>query len=349
MQVQPANIQQEPNRTRRSFLAKSAAALAAFALGSWRLGVKGFAAAKEAVHPIFSRIQGLPSEVTPIGRFYEVHKNLFPTSVRLRDWRLSVEGEVDHPFSFTYEALTAFDMKEQYTTLTCISNEVGGDLIGNAKWGGIPLREFLLKAGVRPGVIDIKFEAYDQYTESIPLEKAMHPDTLVAWTMNGEPLPDKHGFPVRIIVPGLYGMKNVKWLTKIIAVREDYFGFWERQGWSDEAVVKTMSRIDVPRNRSTVDPPAYIGGIAFAGDRGIERVEVSYDRGMTWQPAQVKEALSPYTWVLWATERTDLFPSDGTITVRAVDKTGAVQTAEHAYPLPDGASGYHTISVRWRR
>ena len=359
---------QEPlSSVRRSFIAKAAGAIGALALGTWAFGKRRRAAVPapahpgaaihsatqsatdSAIHPIFERIQGLVPEVTPNDRFYRVDKNLFPVSVPVHDWRLSIEGEVERPFSVTYDALTSYPVKEQYTTLTCISNEVGGDLVGNAKWGGIPLRELLLRAGVKEGVVDIKFEAYDQYTESIPFDKAMHPDTLVAWTMNGEPLPHPHGFPARIIVPGIYGMKNVKWLTKIIAVKEDYLGFWEQRGWSDEAVIKTMSRIDVPKNRATVSQPAYIGGIAFAGDRGIERVEVSYDRGMTWHEAQVKEALSPYTWVLWAVERTDIVPGSGTITVRATDKTGAVQTAERADPLPEGASGYHTITVTWRR
>lgn len=337
------------DETRRSFLAKVVAAFSSLAVGSWALGKRGYAAVATAAHPIFERIHGLVSEITPNRRFYRVDISLFRVSVPLRDWRLSVEGEVERPFSFTYDELTSYDVKEQYTTLACISNEVGGDLIGNAKWGGIPLRAFLLEAGLKEGVVDIKFEAYDRYTESLPLEKAMHPDTLVAWTMNGEPLPNDHGFPARLIVPGIYGMKNVKWLTKIIAVKDDYLGFWERRGWDDQAVIKTMSRIDVPRNRGNLDAPAYIGGIAFAGDRGIERVEVSYDRGFTWHEAHVKEALSPYTWVLWAIERTDIVPGDGSITVRAIDKTGAVQTAERADPVPDGASGYHTITVRWRR
>jgi DMSO/TMAO reductase YedYZ molybdopterin-dependent catalytic subunit len=231
--------------------------------------------------------------------------------------------------------------------LICISNEVGGDLIGNAHWRGVPLRDLLERAGPLPGAYKVILTCADDYTDSIRFEKAMQPETLVAYEMNGAPLTPKHGYPARLLVPGIYGMKNVKWVRKIEVSPHDFRGFWQVRGWSDEAVIKTMSRIDTVATYTTVaTEPLLLGGIAFSGDRGIQRVEYSVDGGQTWQEAQVKPPLGPYTWVLWLAEWTPPAPGQYTVKVRAVDKLGVVQTAFVTEPLPDGATGLHTVTVR---
>ena len=157
---------------------------------------------------------------------------------------------------------------EEYVTLECISNLVGGDLISNAKWRGVPLRMFLERARLKPSVVDISFYAQDGYSESIPLEMAMRDEVIVAYEMNGEPLPSKHGFPARLIVPGYFGLKHVKWLTKIEPVVHDFRGYWQQRGWTDVPWVKTFSRIDVPSHMSVIEGGMLsLGGVAFAGDR----------------------------------------------------------------------------------
>jgi DMSO/TMAO reductase YedYZ molybdopterin-dependent catalytic subunit len=236
----------------------------------------------------------------------------------------------------------------QVTTLICISNQVGGPLISNARWTGVRLRDLLERARLKPGVKDIALFAADGYSDSISLEKALEPTTLVAYGMNDELLPDSHGAPARLIVPGIYGMKNVKWLTGIEPVDEDFKGFWERRGWSDIAIIKTMSRIDVPDSRLVVPGRNAIGGIAFAGDRGVSEVEWSVDDpdSSGWKRAVVKPALSPFSWVLWADEWNPRGSGLMRLRVRAIDGAGAVQTIDIAEPFPDGASGYHEVQVR---
>jgi hypothetical protein len=191
------------------------------------------------------------------------------------------------------------------------------------------------------------FEAEDDYTDSIPLERAMAPEPMLVWQMNGVPLPRFHGTPVRLIVPGIYGMKNVKWLTKITVSNEDYQGFWQQRGWSDPAIVKTASRFDVPGDRDLLAiGRTTIGGVAFGGDRGISAVEVSFDGGDTWQEATIRENPSPggLSWVIWDL-MWDAKQGSYDLVVRATDGTGEVQTDEHAPELPDGSSGWHRIQV----
>ena len=299
---------------------------------------------------LLDRIPRLSRWVTPNETFYRVSKNLFDPRVRAERWRLRVDGLVEQPFELTYPDLDQLPGRvEQFTTLSCISNPVGGNLIGNARWTGVPLRTLLQRARLRPGVVDLRFEAADGYTESIPLEKALHPETLLAWRMNGQALPDNHGFPARLIVPGIYGMKHVKWITRIEAVGEDYLGFWEDQGWSDEAVVQTLSRIDVPQEGDTVGPgPVFVAGIAFAGDRGISRVEVSPDGGRNWYAAELEPSPTPITWVRWVWQWRAPSPGRYTLAVRACDGRGRWQDPEERPPLPDGATGLHRITVTWK-
>jgi len=211
----------------------------------------------------------------------------------------------------------------------------------------VRLRDVLERVGLAPGVVDVVFRSAEGYSDSIPVAKALEDTTLVVFGMNGRALPIEHGFPARIIVPGIYGMKNVKWLMGIEAVDRDYQGYWMVRGWSDEARVKTQSRVDVPAGgvvSSRGEGPAKVGGVAWAGDRGIQRVEVSEDEGLTWRLAVLKRELSPVAWRLWAA---DLAPGGGgrQLLVRAVDGRGEIQAAKRTRPHPDGASGYHRVRL----
>jgi len=296
----------------------------------------------------FPLVAGLTPEVTDNDSFYNVDINIVKPSVDHIKWRLKVKGLVDTPYSLDYGTLQSdFEVVEIAHTLTCISNEVGGDLISTAVWRGVRLRDVLERAGIGEEVVDVVFRGAEGYSDSIALEKALEDTTLVVFGMNGEALPREHGFPARIIVPGIYGMKNVKWLVEIELVDHDYQGYWMQKGWSDVASIKTGSRIDVPRDIERVSLPAMAAGIAWAGDRGIKRVEISDDGGNNWKEAMLKRALSPLTWRLWAA---DIDPGKGRrkILVRAVDGDGNIQSAELAEPHPDGASGLDSAAFEVR-
>ena len=289
----------------------------------------------------------LPPEITPNADFYEVSKNIIDPRVDVVGWSLKVDGDgMSNPFKLSYDELQELPWKEQYTTLTCISNRVGGPLISNALWRGVELKVLLERAGLAPGVEKLAFHGADGYVDSFPLEWAMRDNVLVAYRMNGDRLADEHGFPARIIVPGLYGMENVKWLTRIAPVAADFRGYWQVRGWADTAIIKTSSRVDVPRDRAVLPTSEIpVGGVAFAGDRGVSSVEFSPDGGRTWLPAELRPALSPYTWVLWTGGWTPPGSQRNTIRVRATDGTGDVQTADVKQSLPDGATGHHIIVV----
>ena len=290
-----------------------------------------------------------PDPITPNDEFYVVSKNfLDPDPDRDGDWTIRVDGAVDHELTLGRADLTALAGQpvEFVSTLTCISNPVGGPLISTARWTGVPLAAVLAAAGVQEGVVDVVFHGRDDYADSIPLANALAPETALVWAMNGVDLPRAHGYPLRAIVPGRYGIKNVKWLERIELVREDYQGYWQRRDWTDDATVKTSSRIDAPREKGIV-PAAEaaalgVAGIAFAGDRGISKVEVSLDGGETWQEATITDRPSPLSWVVWHLPWQSA-PGTHTLLVRATDGTGALQIAERADPLPDGASGWHEV------
>jgi DMSO/TMAO reductase YedYZ molybdopterin-dependent catalytic subunit len=292
-------------------------------------------------------VRGLSPEITSNDQFYIVSKNLFsdPT-VNASSWNLVVNGEVEHPFSLTYRQVLALPMKQQYESLECVSNDVGGPYMSNALWEGVPLGDLLQRAGVKTGASKVVFYAADGYSDSIHLSKALEPTTLLAVRMNGATLPDGHGFPVRMLVPGIYGMKHCKWLTRIEVVNTDYQGYWQQRGWSDAAPVRLTSRIDTPLTGAMLpaNRPAYIAGVAFSGDKGISEVDISLDNGSTWQRATLKRPYSNLTWVLWELPWTPT-PGNHTIIVRAIDLEGNVQNPNPAPPLPNGSSGYHTISV----
>ena len=291
-------------------------------------------------------VQFLSPEVTSNDQFYLVSKNLFsdPT-VNGNSWRLTVDGQVDNPFTLTYQDLLTQPMKQQYESLMCVSNDVGGQYMSNALWEGIPLVDLLQRAGIKAGATKIVFHAADDYTDSIHLTKALEPTTLLAVHMNSQTLPQEHGFPVRMLVPGIYGMKHCKWLTHIEVVNYDYQGYWQQRGWSDAAPVRMTSRIDAPLTGSTIktNQTMYIAGVAFSGNKGISEVDISTDAGQTWQRAILKQPLSGITWVLWELAWQPPKAGSYTIVARAIDLEGNVQNPNEEPPLPNGSSGYHSI------
>ena len=286
--------------------------------------------------------------ITANDDFYRVSKNFRDPNVDNDDpWSITVDGLVANPLSLTRADLEALAGAESFvSTLTCISNEVGGPLLSTARWTGAPLAAILAQAGVQPGARKVIFHGRDDYSDSIPVQHALAPEPHLVWGMNGVDLPDAHGYPVRAIVPGLYGIKNVKWLERIEVTDEDFMGYWQRRDWTDTAVVKTSSRFDLPVDRSIVSVDnAQLAGVAFGGDRGISRVEVSTDDGETWHDATITDQPGPpISWIRWSLPWTPA-PGTYTLVVRATDDTGVLQTVDRDPPLPDGSSGWHTISV----
>jgi len=299
----------------------------------------------------FPELAGLPAEVTSAEEHYVVDINLIKPSVDAGDWSLRVFGEVDEELTLNFAQLQErFEFVEEHSVMTCISNEVGGNLIGTSLWGGVRLGEVLGAAGVGDNVVDLVLRGADGYSDSIPLDVAMDEHVLIAVSQNGEPLTQEHGFPCRLRVPAIYGMKNVKWLESIELTNIDYQGYWMERGWSDEAVVKTESRIDVLGDDGSahLGEATWVAGVAWAGARGISKVEVSTDGGRTYSEAMLKDAINDRTWRFWAYRWTPDVGGDVEIICRATDGEGAVQTRREAEPHPSGASGYpsRAISVR---
>ena len=353
--------------SRRDVLQRGAvlAGVALLGVGLWRFITEGVSASKVPVSQLLQHyknkivppptpnygnirpVRFLSPEVTSNDQYYLVSKNLYadPT-VSANGWRLVVYGQVEHVFSLTYQELLAQPMQTQYESMMCVSNEVGGPYMSNALWEGVPLKDLLQRAGVKPGATKVVFYADDDYSDSIHLTKALEPTTLLAVRMNGATLPDEHGFPARMLVPGIYGMKHVKWITRIEVVNYNFHGYWQQRGWSDEAPVRLTSRIDTPLDGSSVatNRLTYIAGVAFSGNKGISEVDVSTDMGKTWQRATLKKPLSGLTWVLW---ELPWKPGSGNyvVTVRAIDLEGNVQDPNEEPPLPNGSSGYHSITL----
>jgi DMSO/TMAO reductase YedYZ molybdopterin-dependent catalytic subunit len=283
-------------------------------------------------------------EVTPTDEFYIVSKNLIDPSPDGSTWRLQVGGATERTLTLNYDDMLAMPSQEQYTTMQCISNEVGGNLMGNALWRGVPLRDVIEQAGPLPTAHHVFLRCTDEYSDSIPLEYAMREQVMLAYQMNGEQLPSKHGFPVRLLTPGKYGMKHPKWIIEIHIMEDEQLGFWQRRGWSQVATMNTTVRVDVPGDGRTVDSgPLLVQGVAFSGDRGISKVEVSTDDGASWNEATLKPPLSPYTWVLWEYEWRNPPLGEATVQARATDGTGELQPDGNAEPYPDGVASYHRI------
>ena len=296
------------------------------------------------------------SELTPNDKFYRIDTNIIVPSVDANAWRLNIRGLVKNgPMQFTYDEIKTMTSVSEYATLECISDKIQGDLISTAHWKGVPLKSILEKAEVLPEAIYVVFRCADGYDVGIPLDRGLMDGTILAYEMNGVPLPTEHGFPVRAIVPGLYGMMNAKWITDIELVDKVYEGFWQRRGWANNAKYQTHSKIVLPgdalRNRfealsaniATPGSKSPIAGIAFAGDRGISKVEVSTDGGNTWMTASLKDPLSRNSWVLWALEWIPQNKGKYNVVVRATDGYGNLQIAEITDIYPNGATGYHSV------
>jgi DMSO/TMAO reductase YedYZ molybdopterin-dependent catalytic subunit len=293
-------------------------------------------------------IEGLTPLVTPTERFYRIDTALLVPRPNLSTWRLRVHGMVDTEFELTYDELVAMPLHEQYITIACVSNEVGGGLVGNALWRGVRLKELLQRAGVHADATQIVGRAVDGFTVGFPTSWALadEREPLVAVAMNGEPLPADHGFPARLIVPGLFGyVSATKWLAEIeLTTWEAFDAYWVPLGWSKEGPILTQSRIDTPRDAASLEPgPVAIAGVAWAPDRGISAVEVQVDEE-GWQPAEMSVPISDATWVQYV-YRWEATSGEHLLRVRATDGIGEVQTEMRTRPDPDGARGHHTIRV----
>ena len=293
-------------------------------------------------------VSGITPLVVPNAEFYRIDTALLVPRPDIDSWSLRLTGLVDAPFEMTYEELLAMPLIEQYVTIACVSNEVGGNLVGNALWRGARLKDLLDRARIRSEATQIVGRSVDGFTVGFPTAHAIADDRepMVAVAMNGEPLPANHGFPARLIVPGLYGyVSATKWLTEIELTTWDAFdAYWIPLGWSKTGPILTQSRIDTPQNGASVSAGTIpVAGVAWAPDRGISAVEIRID-GAAWEPAETSTPISDATWVQFL-HPWDAAGGEHTLEVRATDGTGEVQTDERTRPAPDGARGHHTIRV----
>lgn len=351
---------------RRSFLYRAAVAALAVALGGWGIGrLVGLRGADEgAGEPLESAVSGAPTpdlpptpegrfepvpgtraEVTSNDDFYRIDINSVPPVVGLDKWFLDVTGLFRNARSLSLEDLMAYPAVTQALTLSCISNRVAGDLIGTSYWTGARLRDVLEDLGLQPEAGALYLEAEDGFYETVVAEDMMDERTLLVYAMNGETLPIEHGFPLRIFIPNRYGMKQPKWIVRMEAVEAWLPGYWVDRGWSQEARPQIVSVIDTLAAEPDADGIVPVGGIAWAGDRGISRVELRVDEG-PWEEAELRTPpLSGLTWLLWR-YNWQATPGRHMLTVRATDGTGAVQIEQEQTVHPDGATGYHSVGAR---
>ncbi|MGO9925082.1 MAG: molybdopterin-dependent oxidoreductase [Mycobacterium sp.] len=288
----------------------------------------------------------LPSFITASADFYRVDTALSVPQLSHGDWRLRIHGMVNREATYSFDDLAHFDAVEMVTTLTCVSNPVGGKLISTGIWTGYRVADLLAVAGVHADADMMLSTSIDGFTAGTPVEALTDGrDALLAVGLNGQPLPIEHGYPARLVVPGLYGyVSATKWVVEMELTR---FGkteaYWTRQGWAPRGPIKTESRIDVPKGGQKVPMGAVVfGGVAWAQNRGVRLVEVRIDDG-GWQPAELGASYSNETWRLWSLPWQAKSPGKHTITVRATDNTGATQTADQVGTVPDGATGWHTV------
>ncbi|MEY2848934.1 MAG: hypothetical protein RI885_1599 [Actinomycetota bacterium] len=294
-------------------------------------------------------LDGLSTFVTPNDEFYRIDTALQVPAVDAASWTLRIVGMVEEEVEIGFDELLALPLVERYITLACVSQEVGGGLIGNARWLGFPIRELLARARPTADADMVLSRSVDGFTASTPLEVLQDPatDSLLAVGMNGEPLPLDHGFPVRMVVPGLYGyVSATKWVTELrVTTFADDLAYWSTRGWTERGPVKLSSRIDTPPDRRRIEPgPTKIAGVAWAQHTGVSAVEVRIDDGR-WQQASLADEVSVDAWLQWWFDW-DAASGSHTIEVRATDADGLVQTADLAPPAPDGSTGHHTITVR---
>lgn len=315
-------------------------------------GSSGVETLPEAAAEASLDVEGMPPLFTPNEDFYLIDTAISSPRINRDRWTLNITGAVDNPIELSYDDLLSLPTREADITLSCISNEVGGGLISNARWTGILLSDVLQEAGLSQDKIASASEqlvgrSVDAWTSGFPTEIAFDGrEALVAFGMNDEELPLKNGYPVRLVVPGLYGyVSATKWLTEIELTDWGFDAYWIKRGWSKEGPIQTQSRIDTVSDDSTVSAGTVpVGGVAWAPHRGIDRVEVSTDDGETWNDARLAAQLDADVWRQyvydWETE-----PGEYTLKVRATDGEGETQTEEEAAPQPSGATGYHTIRV----
>jgi DMSO/TMAO reductase YedYZ molybdopterin-dependent catalytic subunit len=286
------------------------------------------------------------SEVTNNNSFYRVAIDIFDPNVSTSEWSLGLSGLVAKPKNYSFVDLQNLPKSQQYSTFICVSNVVNGDLISNAKWGGVRLSDLFEDAGgVLPSAAYVVFHSVDGYSVGIPIAKALEQGSMLAYEMNDAALPQRHGYPLRAVIPGLYGMMSAKWIRHIELTDGVYLGYWQTRGWSNDATVQTAVFIRIPQDGASVslsqnNGTVILGGMAFAGDRGVSKVEVSVDGGKTWKEATLKPTASSLAWVLWAYEW--IPPSVGQYTVyaRATDGDGQAQSSAQSTPFPSGATGY---------
>jgi len=364
---QPTDAETDQSWSRRSFLVGSGAVLGLAALsattGRWLLESAKRAVAgrnevvlpspAEALAPVPSAaefgVDGLSPIIVPNDDFYRIDTAFAVPTIVLQDWTLTVNGRVDRPYTINYADLLDMRMIERDVTLSCVSNRVGGDLVGNARWQGVPLSEILDRAGTRDDAEQLVGRSTDGFTVGFPVEAAYDGrEALVAVGMNGEPLPFEHGFPARLVVAGLYGyVSATKWLTQIELTGWDNFdAYWIPRGWSKEAPIKTQSRIDTPGIGVQIDTaPRTVAGVAWAPNRGISGVEVQLGEGQPWRSAELSEPLSADSWVQWQIPWTPTVIGRNEIRCRATNGDGLLQDETERPPAPNGATGWHTQPV----
>ena len=294
-----------------------------------------------------SPVPGVTPWLTPSNEFYRIDTALSVPEINVDDWELRVHGLVEQEVTLTFQDLLDAQLIESHVTLTCVSNPVGGNLAGNAKWLGLPLREVLARARPKDGADMVLSTSIDGFSASTPLDVLQDDrDAMLAIGMNGEPLPLEHGYPVRMVVPGLYGFVSAtKWVVDLEVTRfADNKAYWTNRGWSERGPIKTMARVEVPKSFAKVPAgKVAVGGTAWAQTRGISKVEIQVDNG-EWVEAVLSAEASTVTWRQWSYEW-DATPGPHYLKVRATDGTGEVQTDQRADPVPDGASGWQSVMV----
>ena len=335
-----------PDLGRRRMLSVVPVTIAAVSLGvlALRLVPRWY---KAIFSPPEAGLSGASPALTPEKNFYVVSKNFTDPSIDGQAWRLSVGGLVNKPLTLSISDLRALPGATEYVTMECISNNVGGELMSTGLFAGVRLRELLAMASPQASGTWAAFKANDGYAESLPMSLIQGaPEILVAYDLDGAPLPVSHGFPARMLIPGHYGMKGPKWLESIDLVDHESGGYWEQQGWDHNAVVRTTARFDVPHDGDILKLGAIeLAGVAFAGTRGVQKVEFSTDGAGSWTEAQFAAPLSPFTWVLWQATWTPGAEGAYRLHVRATDGGGALQDGRAAGSYPTGAAGYHSIQV----
>nr|MDQ2883609.1 molybdopterin-dependent oxidoreductase [Actinomycetota bacterium] len=339
-------------------VAVAAGAGIAAAGGQLLVGRSGLEASRKAIGRIVPTVpasaippgadfaaDGSPTFITRNADFYRVDVNLTLPQLRTADWRLRIHGMVNREVNLNWSELTSRPLIERPVTMTCVSNEVGGPYLSTANFTGVLLADILKQAGVAPGADQVFTTSVDGWTSGTPTATLLDParQAMLVIGMNGEPLPIEHGFPVRMLVPGLYGfVSGTKWITDMEFTTFDAKqAYWLQRGWGQRAPIKTMSRIDSPGPFERVSPNTPITGVAWAQTRGIDKVEVRLDHGQ-WRPAELSTEVNVDTWRMFRL-RGRWEPGAHVAEVRATDKTGYTQTADRAAPIPDGATGWHSV------